>query len=220
MDAIEPDELYEERNSVTYARPILQGDVFENIVVPGLGDEPLTVQIVMHPCSMRRGSGLVERVQVAPIRSYSKVNDWNGHIRVMPLPDLREDGKTYAATFVDKSAVPASSLTLDKRIASLSHQGIYVLQQRIVVDETRLEVELGALRAQSAPILAEAEMQETWVETRLGGSGVLDVAEVERAGAEFQAWLDQDKKKRRTELENELNHSKLRRAVREEAARY
>lgn len=218
MDALDADDLYEERTSVSYARPILQGDVFDGVIIPGLGESPHTVQVVMHPCSMRRGSQLVERVQVAPVMPYQKVGDWNGHIRVMPLPDLREDGTHYAAKFVDKTAVPIGALRLELRVASLTHQGILVLQQRIVMDDTRLDVEIGPLRTQSAPVLAEAEMQETWIESRLGSSGTLNVEEVARAGDEFQAWLDEDDRKRRTELENEANHARLRKAVRESAA--
>lgn len=214
MDALGPDDLYEERNGVSYARPILQGDVFEGVIVPGLGDEPLTVQVVMHPCSMRRGTELVERVQVAPVESYQKVSDWNGHIRVMPLPDLRGDGKNYAAKFVDTTAVAASALTLDKRVASLTQRGVLVLQQRIVMDHARLDLDLGLFREQSAPVLAEAEMQETWIETALQGSGMLNVDAVARASADFQSWLEEEGQKRRKELDNEANHASLRKAVR------
>jgi hypothetical protein len=145
-----------ERNGVSYARPIIQGDIFEQVVVPGLGDEPRTVQVVMHPCSMRRGAAMVSRIQVAPIESYDKVGDWNQHVRVMPLPDLNGDGKHFAAKFVDKTAVPTSELTLNKRVASLSQKGILVLQQRIVMDDSRVDIDVSVFRAQSAPVLAEA----------------------------------------------------------------
>jgi hypothetical protein len=217
MDAIEPDELYEERNGVSYARPIIQGDIFEQVVVPGLGDEPRTVQVVMHPCSMRRGAAMVSRIQVAPIESYDKVGDWNQHVRVMPLPDLNGDGKHFAAKFVDKTAVPTSELTLNKRVASLSQKGILVLQQRIVMDDSRVDIDVSVFRAQSAPVLAEAEMQEIWVETILGAD-IRDEAAVESVGVGFQAWLDESGKRRRAELGNEANHAQLRRATRAEAS--
>lgn len=217
MDAIEPSELYEERNGVSYARPIIQGDIFENVVVPGLGDEPRTVQVVMHPCSMRRGPAMVSRIQVAPIERYERVGNWDQHVRVMPLPDLNGDGKHYAAKFVDKTAVPTSELALNKRVASLSQKGILVLQQRIVMDDSRVDIDVGVFRAQSAPVLAEAEMQEVWVETILGAD-TRDEAAVERVSADFQGWLDEDGKRRRVELESEANHARLRRTTRTEAS--
>lgn len=218
MDALTPDDLYEERNGVSYARPILQGDVFENVIVPGLGDTPLTVQVVMHPCSMRRGVQLVQRIQVAPVGAYEKVGDWDRHLRVMPLPDLREDGNHYAAKFLDTTAVPASSLTLENRIASLSRQGILVLQQRIVKDHARLDLPLNLFLEQSAPVLTEAEMQESWVEAALGVATALNAADVEVAATDFQNWLDEEGGRRRKALESDLNHADLRREVRTAAS--
>jgi hypothetical protein len=40
---------------------IFQGDVFQNVVLPGFGDEPQIVQVVAHPCSMRAGTRLHPR---------------------------------------------------------------------------------------------------------------------------------------------------------------
>ena len=216
MDALEPDDLYEERNGVSYARPILQGDVFESIQVPGFGEDPLVVQIITHPCSMRRGNDLNERIQIAPVAPHARVDNWDGFLRVMPLPDLREDGKDHATRFVDTTAVPSAALTPDNRIASLSHRGILVLQQRIVKHSTRLDLTLDLFREQSAPVLAEAELQEIWVEDLLGNDATsLDA--VDAANASFQGWLNADDKKRRGELTNEANHARLRRETRHEA---
>lgn len=38
--------------SPPYSRPFMQGDVFDDVRVPGLAAEPTTVQITMHPCTM------------------------------------------------------------------------------------------------------------------------------------------------------------------------
>ncbi|QXT63171.1 hypothetical protein [Tessaracoccus palaemonis] len=213
MDSIEADDLYEERGAVSFSRPILQGDIFEGVVLPGFGDEPKRVQIVTHPCSMRRGPVSNERIQVAPVDSYQKVGDWNGHGRVMPLPDLLSDGKWHATKFVDLTAVAAPELTLDRRIASLSHPGIHVLQQRLVWHNTRLTLDLAKFRQQSAPILAEAEMQELWIDAVLD-EGARTADAVEAAGVQFQAWLSEDDNRRRAELDAEANHAKLRRETR------
>ena len=213
MDSIEADDLYEERGAVSFSRPILQGDIFEGIVLPGFGDQPKRVQIVTHPCSMRRGRVINERIQVAPIETLQKVGDWSKFGRFMPLPDLLNDGRWYGTKFVDLTAVAAFELTPERRIASLSHPGIHVLQQRLVWHNTRLTLDLALLRAQSAPILAEAEMQELWVDA------VIDVPArtadaVQLAGDEFQEWLSDDNDRRRGELMDEANHAKLRREAR------
>jgi hypothetical protein len=217
MDSIEPDDLYEERGGVSYCRPILQGDIFAGVILPGFGAEPQRVQIVTHPCSMRRGPVINERVQVAPIEKYQKVPDWNGHGRVMPLPDLYEDGVWHAAKFVDLTAVAAGELTVERRIASLSHPGIHLLQQRLVFHNTRLTLPLGDFREMSAPVLAEAEMQEMWVETALTEEA-RTAGTAEQAGVAFQAWLSEDDGRRRKELGNEANYARLRKETRAAAA--
>lgn len=213
MDSIEADDLFEERGAVSFSRPILQGDVFEGVVLPGFGAEPLRVQIVTHPCSMRRGPVMNERIQVAPVEPHQKVGDWNKFGRVMPLPNLINDGKWHATKFVDLTAVSAEELTLERRIASLSHHGIHVLQQRLVWHNTRLTLSLANFREQSAPILAEAEMQELWIDTVLSDAEPTAAA-VEAAGVEFQYWLSEDDNKIRLELDSEANHARLRRETR------
>lgn len=218
MESIDPEDLYEERGTVSFARPLLQGDIFAGVIVPGLSTDPVTVQIVTHPCSMRRGTDLNERIQVVPVESYQRVSDWGGHLRVMPLPDLLEDGDHYAAKFVDLSASAAGELTVDKRIASLSQRGILVLQQRLVMHSTRVDMSVTVFREQSAPVLAEAEMQEIWTELVLGDDPE-SLAEVAAVGQEFQGWLDEASGRRRDDLKSEANHAGLRRAVRDEATR-
>jgi hypothetical protein len=213
MDSIEADDLFEERGAVSFSRPILQGDIFEGVVLPGFGAEPRRVQIVTHPCSMRRGLVINERIQVAPVDEYQKVSDWNGHGRIMPLPGLLNDWKWHGAKFVDLTAVAAAELTLERRIASLSHPGIHVLQQRLVWHNTRLTLGLANFREQSAPVLAEAEMQELWIDTVLD-EGARTAEAVETAGVGFQSWLGEDDDKRRLELELEANHARLRRETR------
>ena len=218
MESIDPEDLYEERGTVSFARPLLQGDIFAGVIVPGLSTDPITVQIVTHPCSMRRGTDLNERIQVVPVENYQRVSDWGGHLRVMPLPDLLEDGDHYAAKFVDLSATAAGELTVDKRIASLSQRGILVLQQRLVMHSTRVDMSVTVFREQSAPVLAEAEMQEIWTELVLVDDPE-SLAEVASVGQEFQGWLDEASGRRRDDLKSEANHAGLRRAVRDEATR-
>lgn len=210
MDSIDAEDLYEQQGKVSLSRPILQGDIFDGVVLPGFGEDLRRVQIVTHPCSMRRGPVLNERIQVAPVEPHQKVADWNQFGRVMPLPDLLGDGKWHAAKFVDLTAVAAAELTPEGRIASLSHRGIHVLQQRLVRHTTRLTLELDRFREQSAPVLAEAEMQEGWVDILLC-EDELTASAVQAAGARFQEWLSEDGGRRRAELDNEAMHARLRR---------
>jgi hypothetical protein len=73
MDHIDQDALYDERTDVSRARPLLQGDVLDGVVLPGFGEEPMKVQIVAHPCAMRRGADLAQRVTVAPVEPHQAV---------------------------------------------------------------------------------------------------------------------------------------------------
>jgi len=126
LDAPEAsDDLYHARGEVTIALPIMQGDVYEGIVVPGLADEPTTVAIVMHPCSMRAGANLRQKITVAAVKPYQLLRDedWHtGHVNVMPLPALRQNADGYAIDFRDVAAVPSSVLSLRSRIAACSQQ--------------------------------------------------------------------------------------------------
>jgi len=219
MDSIEPGALYDERGDVSWSRPLLQGDVFNDIVLPGFGDEPMMVQIANHPCAMRRGPDLLPRVTVAPVEPHVLVTGatgWEGYLRVMPLAELL-DGKPYASKFVDVTAAPADLLTLDRRIASLSNKGIYVLQQRLVMHYTRFDVGLDLLHKESASVLEEAHEQWDWIETVLSEEEQANSAAIESESKEFDAWLSSGDPSRRSLLKNELNYTDLRKAAHQAA---
>jgi hypothetical protein len=220
MDSIDPSALYDERGDVSWCRPLLQGDVFEQIVLPGFGDQPMMVQIVTHPCAMRKGPDLLERVTVAPVEPHAPIHGesgWNGNLRVMPLSEL-VDGKHYATKFVDVTAAPAELLSRDRRIASLSNRGIYVLQQRLVKHYTRFEVGLDLLRRQSAAVLEEAQQQWDWIETVVSVDELCEQATIEAEGKVFDAWLSEGNPSRRALLRDEVNHADLRKQARRAAA--
>lgn len=212
MDCIEPPALYDERGQVSRSRPLLQGDVFNDIVLPGFGDEPMLVQIVNHPCAMRKGPDLLPRVTVAPVERHALVTgeaEWTRYLRVMPLAELL-DGEPYASKFVDVTSTPAGLLTQDRRIASLSNKGIYVLQQRLVMHYTRFDIGLDLLHKQSAPVLEEAHQQWDWIETVLSEDERADLAAIEFEAQEFDAWLSAGDPPPRSLLKNELNYTDLR----------
>jgi hypothetical protein len=218
MDQIEPDALYDERENISRARPLLQGDVFHDVLLPGFGDEPKKVQVVAHPCAMRAGAALTPRITVAPVEPHQLVTGraWDGHPRVMPLAALAED-EHFATKFVDVTACPVELLTRDRRIATLSHQGIYVLQQRLIKHYTRAEVELEVLRRQSAPVLTEAELLWDWLErvlteTEIGDDEVLDA----EAGV-FEEWVRSGSPSCQERLRNEIHHADIRREAQRNA---
>lgn len=224
MDQIEPDALYDERADVSRARPLLQGDVFDGIVLPGFGEEPMKVQIVAHPCAMRTGSNLTPRITVAPVEAHQLVTGtgWHGNLRVMPLPDL-VDGAHFAARFVDVTACPAELLTRTRRMGTLSHRGMYVLQQRLIKHYTRVEMPLEALRSESAAVLTEADLQWGWLEEVLSDAELGDDAAIEAEAVAFDVWLGQGNPSPRMRLRDEIHHADVRResqrAARERALR-
>lgn len=91
MDSIEPDALYDQRGEVSWSRPLLQGDIFEQIVLPGFGEDPRMVQIVTHPCAMRKGPALLPRITVAPIESYAKMTSQRDWIEIVLSDEEQTD---------------------------------------------------------------------------------------------------------------------------------
>lgn len=217
MDSIDPEHLYDERREVARSRPILQGDVFADVVLPGFGDEPRLAQVVTHPCAMRRGPRLHPRITVAPVEAHALVgpNGWSGSLRVMPLANL-VDGEHFATKFVDITAAPSDLLGLDQRIASLSNHGIYVLQQRLVKHYTRLDVPIPVLRSESACVLEEAEQQRDWIETVLEEDDYT-VENLDIENKAYDAWLSDGEPSRRELLKTDHNHTDIRRAAHQAA---
>src|SRR5699024_336031 len=113
---------------------------------------------------------------------------WDGNVRVMPLAHLVE-GKHFATKFVDVTACPAELLSRDCRIATLSHQGIYVLQQRLIKHYRRTEMRLKVLRSQSAPVLTEAELLWDWLERAPTEAEIRDDDTLDTEAGIFEEWM-------------------------------
>lgn len=215
----DPDSLYDARIDVPLYFPLKQGDVFQDVAVTVLGDEPQSVMVVMHPCTMRRGPDLHRLITVAPITPHNgNINDavWRRHVRVMPLPALRGSADEEAR-FLDITAVTASSLTLDKRAATLSNEGVILLQQRLIFHHSRFVVDRPTLHRQAAPVLTELELQADWVERVLNTTANEAMKIADTAAREFQSWLSEDG--RRERLNDDTAHAGLRRDARREAGR-
>lgn len=218
----DPEDLYRDRGEVRWSVPVMQGDVFINVPLPTLATEPITVQIVMHPCTMRGAGGrLRSRITVAPVRRLEGKLDWAGHVNRMLLPNLHEDGIPYASDFRDVTSVQVEDLTLARRYSALSADGVLLLQQRQAFSVCRCVIDLPTLSEQIAPILTELDMQETWVEEALAAGSTDIEAVVAKANADFHAWLDENERARRQVLEQPHGRPALRRdAALEARARY
>lgn len=224
LDAPEdPGDLFEARGDVPLALPIMQGDVYSDISVPGLPEKPLAVAVVMHPCSMRAGAQLRPKITVAAVHPYQRLrdDDWRtGHVNVMPLPHLRNTADWYAIDFRDIATVPSGSLSRGSRIAACSRQGILLLQQRFAFHLTRLAVPLPNLHEVSLPVLTECELLTDWVEAAMDASpGGDQNATIDEADKAFHAYLDEDDRRRRKLLQQPHLHSDLRRECRREIGR-
>jgi len=212
------EELYIARDGETTCRPQLQGDVFSGITIPGVGLPHDYAMIASHPCTMRRGPRLVERVKMIPVTTYQDVqlDRWtDSHFRVCPLPEL-VGGQNFAARFDEIGMVASAELALDKRVAVLSKHGILLLQQRLIFCDTRVAVKIPTLQKASAAVFAEAELLEEWNEAF--ADDLTDVDALEREAVEFDEFLktDQSGSTLRAMLTDEHRRSSVRKAVREE----
>ncbi|WP_030255944.1 MULTISPECIES: hypothetical protein [Streptomyces] len=195
------------------SRPLMQGDVFSGVVLPGLGEEPQLAQLVMHPCQMRQGPNLRPRISLVPLKASPQrivSADWRKSIRIMPLPELHGPGTaSYKADLCEPSPVPSAALDPAMRLASLSDDGVLLLQQRLVMGATRVHLSLDRFHEQMAPTFTEMELQEEWAEAALASGSAL-----EDAIKEFHAWLDEGAPTRRASLATVREHSRIRREAR------
>jgi hypothetical protein len=181
------DDLYFDRgNPVAPWRPVMQGDVFRGALVAGLPDDYEFTMITTHPCSMRAGPALKSRLQGVPVRRRSSpvaLDQWiSGFIRILPLPKLDTSERFHAAQLDEAGIIARDQLRLDRRVATLSDTGILLLQQRVVVNLTRVVLKLATLDDQCRHVLEEAELLEQWNETR--------AAPLVQGGAQLQTVLD------------------------------
>lgn len=205
------EDLYLARHAdVSPARPLLTGDVLADvdIGVPHHG----YILLAAHPCSMRGvGGALRPRIGAVPVRRYQELplDSWpSGHFNAFPLPELFDE--PHAAQLLELGSAAREALASAHRVASLSDHGIYVLQQRFVHSLTRVVVGLDRLEGSSGHVLAEAELEEEWVEKM---ADLDDSASVARETGAFQDFLGQEA---RDDLKLHDRRSGVRRVVRQE----
>lgn len=160
-----PDDLYRSRgDEVEPLRPEFTGDVFSGVQIAG---RSIDAMILQHPCALRNGPALLDRILVAEVTTYHKVSDWNGHTKVMPLPDLKQDGKHFAANFKEPWLVTPADLDNAERIAILSQRGVNLMLQRWVFHNSRATVETSAYNTATLGQFDEADLTEEWRQIRV-----------------------------------------------------
>jgi len=182
------------------SRPLMQGDV----IITGVGP----VCVCSHACSIRRGAQLHDTQIVAPIRDHD-VPRWHGSFDWMPLPGAPVPGiPNPAACIRELRSEQTAELQAGERVAVMADAGIHLLQQRIAHHVSRVIIGLRDLAEHSAPVLAEVELHEEWVQS-LGKS----------AEDELHQLLEGDDRKLREWLKEPRTRPQAMRAVRQEIRR-
>jgi len=210
------EQIYRARGAeLSPSRPLLTGDVFEDVDLPG--QEERTAMIVAHPCSMRRGVELAAKLTCAPVTEYQHVRPehWNGHFSVFPLASFTAEGDHRAARLDRLVSLDRAECRTERRIASLEHSGIYLLQQRLIHCLARCAVKLSTIRASMEHVLEEAELQEEWIE-RLANPG--DSNSLAAQAEAFDAFLG-DNELRASLRDRNLRSGAVSRVAREIQAR-
>lgn len=200
-----PRSIYLEEASVY--RPILTGDIFRGVPVPGSTAEESAfdlTMIVSHPSVMREGPRLASRAQGAPIFPIGGVrrSEWSPkRFDIFPLPCLHEiseansvDGvprKPWAADLRLSGPIDTTQLDVTKRVACLSIERVLLLLQRLVHTDTRAAVRLDTLESVFMPKLNEVELLENWTEAALSANPPEDLgAGLAQCAEDFDAFLD------------------------------
>lgn len=217
-DALDPfpgiDEFYEYRGVAGSEEappiwlPFHQGDVFCGLDVPGLEAPPADtdpadrlVMVFMHPCVMRRGAVLSERITVFRVRRETKkqkpYENYAAHYSTMPLPDLLGTGAgVHLGEFQMVGTVSGSDLNRTNRIMSLTKEGRLLLQQRAVHHFTRHAPPLHDLRSRTRNVEREAGLLADWCEGACDAQGeTAEVVAVAEQG--FEDYLNQEDRRGR-----------------------
>lgn len=219
------DEIYLARGQdVDPRRPILTGDVYEGITIPGVPDGDGRAILLTHPCSMRAGGGhLQSHVQMARLEAGSAIplERWgDGNYRFMPLPELLNAGDfQQRAVFELSGRVSRESLAAGKRIACLEEQGILLLMQRLAFHFTRVFITTSELLDQVADIFEEANLLDEWLLARvpLSDDAATLTTGIYQEEALFDALLSEGKEGAtlRSQLGDPMLRSRARRNVRD-----
>jgi hypothetical protein len=208
------DDLYDARDDeVSAYRPLFQGDVLSDVVLAEFGDELKTIMVLSHPCSIRQGPTLRDRITVAPVDARpTRISNktWaDSYFALMPLPGLfptEDDSPFRYVDFNQVTSMRSEALRSGRRVACLSEYGVQLLQQRHVFHYTRVLVDLPTIHRALAPTFIEMELEQDWVEATVGAASCAADAIV-RASTAFQDYLGPASSERRSLLKDPARRS-------------
>ncbi|MDJ0312716.1 hypothetical protein [Arthrobacter sp. H35-D1] len=198
---IPPPELYDyrrdEEDGVPFWLPYAQGDVFENITMPGFPDDDAGLAMLfMHPCTMREGAVLREFVTAIKVDVFSSKKvvsapeKWANRNKLMPLPDLFGGGhSTHIADFMKISTIPSASLNRSSRVCQLSIEGRLQMQQRLIFHLSRYAPSVDVLRTATAALDLEMQAQTDWMEAASLAGALRGASSVIEQEANFDAFM-------------------------------
>jgi hypothetical protein len=235
------DDLYLAREAdiggVPVYRPIMTGDVFRDIDIPGVEeidrDDGRLAIIVSHPCSMRSGPSMKDHVQVVRVIRCDPMNleAWTKQFYDrLPLPDLtvvvdpddvtgddpeielavRTQEGAHAALFDLRGRVESCELDLNKRIACLTEQGVALLHQRMAHYDTRYAPDVDELVTTCTAVFAEIELWEQWNEQLIDSGTLSDSAKLNEELDRVAHIFDSELSKRRAIPDKKNGWYKLR----------
>lgn len=195
-----PDELFDYRqgseDGVPFWLPYSQGDVFDQVVMPGIeNNEPGLAMLFMHPCTMREGARLREAVTAVRVRFHQdrvlpRAGTWANRNKLMPLPDLLGSGdSTHVADFMLIGTIPSASLDRTRRVSQLSADGRLILQQRLIFHLTRHAPSMDVLRQASHGLELELQSQTDWMEEAFKKGLLQSVEDVDQQEIAFDEYM-------------------------------
>ncbi len=203
-------DLYRYRADVPLTRPIFQGDIFE-VTDPTCSSVNQRAVILTHPCSMRKGVKIRDRLTIAQVTTTkSPVNlPWKGNYRIMPLPDLDSGDEFWQINFEEIHTISSATLFTGKRIVCLEDLGITLLQQRYIYHLTRYQVETKTLYDSSANVMTEVDLMEYWIESLVDENSSDLEEQIKHQQAEFDEYIST----LRNDLLTETKRASVRRKV-------
>jgi hypothetical protein len=170
------DQLFLARGAdeVSSHRPIFQGDVFDNVSIPGVEGEPTLGLVTTYACDMRGdGAHLSDRIDMVRIEPRAGAPEpmtpgflrawFRGNFGQMPLPDLKGEGAGHFMARLELQG-RVEVATLGERLACLQPYGICILQQRIVNRSSRVRIAIHVFEDRGGQVFTEADLMEEWFE--------------------------------------------------------
>lgn len=171
-----PDEYY---LPLDQARPIFQGDVFDDVPFvkvkagnspesePTIDVERRRVCTLLYPCDLYNTDGALARVQaVAIVREKSSAEkiptNWDGSYNLFPYPRLAGNESMWVADFRTSANVDRSYLRVEKRVASLTLLGWSYFRLRVALNYTRSQIRLNRLIENGEATWTELEFWQEW----------------------------------------------------------